>query len=327
MTTNKVNAPKRALRLMQLMTILKVQPGITPSNLYDQLGIKKSQFSKDKQSLEDMGFTFRYDRSQKRYEITKEPFFPSAGLSFLELFSLISAIKQMSVKGDHALSAFSIEAIRKMIAATQDERTRELLRYELEDTTLKKGFGCHPDVLNCLFSATKERKRVKVLYKAPNDEPREFLFNPYVVFFRKRALYVDGYRPDPIEYKGFKTLRLNRIESITQLPYGFPQQGNYNFHERWEHVYYLFGTNTPPTTTRFRFSAKATPYIKEIQWHNSQSIQNERDGGCILTLHVAEPKEAVREFMEWGAEMEVLEPEELRMWYHEELQKMLALHT
>jgi proteasome accessory factor B len=67
-----------------------------------------------------------------------------------------------------------------------------------------------------------------------------------------------------------------------------------------------------PQEVKIRFSPSQAPYIRERTWHPSQQIETERNGGLILTLKVADLWEVKRWLIGFGAEAEVLGPEDLR---------------
>ena len=66
----------KPLRYLQLASTIKNDASQTPEQLWKNLGIKKAQFNRDKKDLEKIGFVFKYDRKQRRFVITKEPFLP-----------------------------------------------------------------------------------------------------------------------------------------------------------------------------------------------------------------------------------------------------------
>ena len=66
--------------------------------------------------------------------------------------------------------------------------------------------------------------------------------------------------------------------------------------------------------------------MKESVWHPSQEIDDLKDGGCLFTVRVSEPKEMRPWIRSWGAEVEVLSPPMLRQAIAEEAAKMAAVY-
>jgi CRISPR-associated endonuclease/helicase Cas3 len=60
-----------------------------------------------------------------------------------------------------------------------------------------------------------------------------------------------------------------------------------------------------------QFSRAYAGIIREKEWHPGQVLEPQPDGTLILRLHVNDLRLIKRWVMFWGAECEVLEPEEL----------------
>jgi predicted DNA-binding transcriptional regulator YafY len=79
----------------------------------------------------------------------------------------------------------------------------------------------------------------------------------------------------------------------------------------------------PPQTVRLRFAPPAARYVREKTWHPTQQIDEREDGGLILTMRVNHLAEVKRWVMSFGAECEVLEPEELQLQIHDEAMELV----
>ena len=66
----------RVSRLIRMASEIKTNPQQDPPALIKALGISKPQFYKDKAALEKLGFSFRFDRGQKRFLIDRDPYIP-----------------------------------------------------------------------------------------------------------------------------------------------------------------------------------------------------------------------------------------------------------
>jgi predicted DNA-binding transcriptional regulator YafY len=75
---------------------------------------------------------------------------------------------------------------------------------------------------------------------------------------------------------------------------------------------------------RIRFSRRTAPYILERNWHPSQRIARQRDGGVVLTLRIADLAEVRRWLIGYGGEARVLAPEKLRQEIEAECARVLA---
>jgi predicted DNA-binding transcriptional regulator YafY len=75
-----------------------------------------------------------------------------------------------------------------------------------------------------------------------------------------------------------------------------------------------------------RFSKDASPWVAEQVWHPGQEAEHRDDGTLCLKFLVADLREVKREVLRHGAEVEVLEPEELREAVKAEIARMRGVY-
>lgn len=316
MTSHKVS------RLLRLAATVKTEPQQTIEMLCRTLGVKKAQFYRDKAELEKIAFHFKYDRTQKRFLIEQEPFLPVYNLTLTETFALAMAVRQLSAAGDYILTYDALAAIKKIVANAHGAQ-RELLVESLHEAVLHQGFGCRAEVLEDLHKATIEQRRVILLYSRPGeDQPQERTIDPYQIYFKRRALYLDAYSPETGSYLVF---RVNRISDVQQTGIGFTRHADYNFSQRHRHAFSVFVGDTVERV-RVRFSRRIAPYIREVCWHHSQQLTEEPGGSVLFEVEVSSPSEVGWWVLQWGADAEVLEPESLRQELRETAEQLLRLY-
>lgn len=312
----------KSLRFLQLAWAVKSDPFQTPEQLWENLGIKKAQFNRDKKALEKIGFVFAYNRKQKRYVITNDLFLPVYDLTIAEIFSLTMAVRQLSAAGDHLLTFGALDAVKKIIANAPGPQ-REMLSESLREFVLQQGFGCQEHILTDLQKALLDQTRVIIQYQPPpTDKPQAYTVDPYQLYFKRRALYLDAYCPDTNDYRVF---RLNRISEVRFTNLHLPRHQDYNFTERHKHSFSVFvGKDTQ--RVRVHFSQRIAPYIREACWHRSQQLTSQPDGSLLFEVEVNDPREVGWWVLGWGAEAEVLEPESLRQGLKETAERLVALY-
>ena len=120
------------------------------------------------------------------------------------------------------------------------------------------------------------------------DGPHEWVIDPYQLFFKRRALYLDAC---VVETRQVHMFRVNRIKSLALLGVRMSSPlAPYNFRERHRHSFSVFVGN-PPQRVRIRFRPAVRQYITETHWHTSQQIDDLPDGSFIFTVEVSEPRE------------------------------------
>jgi predicted DNA-binding transcriptional regulator YafY len=188
---------------------------------------------------------------------------------------------------------------------------------------LKEGFGCDNKILADLQKATMEGRRISVAYDVYSEGGvKQYTLDPYQIYFKRRALYVDAYS---VEEKGYRVYRVNRIKRLQSLGMIVPRRTDYSFASRHRDSFSVF-VGDKVEKVKIRFSKKVAPYIKETCWHLSQKITNQKDASIIFEVEVSEPKEVGWWVMQWGEEAAVLEPKSLREMVRTTAERMVHIY-
>jgi predicted DNA-binding transcriptional regulator YafY len=151
---------------------------------------------------------------------------------------------------------------------------------------------------------------------------KEYTLDPYQIYFKRRALYLDAYHP---EANGYRVFRVNRVSAVRFMGIGFTRHADYNFAQRHRHSFSVFVGDTTQRV-RVRFAKRIAPLIREACWHHSQQLTEEPDGSLLFEVEVNEPREVGWWVLQWGAGAEVLEPESLRQELRETAQRLVELY-
>jgi predicted DNA-binding transcriptional regulator YafY len=71
---------------------------------------------------------------------------------------------------------------------------------------------------------------------------------------------------------------------------------------------------------RIWFSADHAPYVKERDWHPTQTIRENKDGSMVLSFKTNHLFEVKRWVLSWGAGARVLGPKELNQSIMEDIE-------
>jgi predicted DNA-binding transcriptional regulator YafY len=312
---------KKISRLLKLVIEVKTDPYQKPELLRDKLGIGKTQFYKDKKTLAAVGFEFDFNRRKNRWEIGQDVMLPVENLNLSEQLALVMALRQLSAAGDHILAYHGLEAARKLSLNLPIPHREHLF----DDMVIREGFGCQPKILQRLEKAITDNWRVTLTYRRPfQNKPSLEELDPYHLFFKRRALYIEGYSWSE---KDIRVYRVNRISEVSFKSKGFAVRENYDFGQRYKNAFSVFGGETTQKV-QVRFDKKTRTYIEETLWHHSQRIsENADDGGIFFEVEVAYPREVMWWAFFWGDGAEILEPSWLRAEAKETIRKMSAVYS
>ncbi|KPA14429.1 transcriptional regulator [Candidatus Magnetomorum sp. HK-1] len=316
--TNNKEISTRIKRLIQIVQEIKTNPSQTPEQVYQKFSISKAQFYKDKKSLSAIGVDFFYNRKAQRFEITRDAYIPVNHLSISERLCLILSMRQLSASGDYLLTVEGLNAARKL-AADLPGPLRENAIMLFDTLVLKEGFGCKQSVMEKLQQSIMENRRINIDYQKPDKQIlNNQIVDPYIIFFKRRALYMEGLS---LSERGVRMFRINRINAIRMTGEKFTRDSSYDFTQRHKNAFSVFaGDKTEKVVVRFNKAVET--YIQETLWHNSQSISTTKNG-ILFTVHVAEPKEVLWWALGWGASAEIIEPHWLRQMARDEIKQML----
>ena len=140
---------------------------------------------------------------------------------------------------------------------------------------------------------------------------------PYAVEPTAIGIYVIGHDDWSHDIRTFKIERLEQAEVLDE-PYAIPNGFD---PEAYLSTSWGIMTSQEMFDVVLRFTATATPHIRERIWHPSQTIDLTPDGGCVLCVRISEPMEMQPWIRSWGAQVEVLAPDWLRERVADELRR------
>ena len=172
-------------------------------------------------------------------------------------------------------------------------------------------------VIDALVEALLRERRLSLRYtSARGSEEAIEAAGPLSLVVWRRGLYL--LIDQPARGKPWRALSVERIaEASLGEPFPWP--------EGWDPQAALRGqwgisAAGPVQTVRLRFEARALPAAQARQWHETATWLPEPDGRAVLRLRVS-GRELQSWILEWGADVEVLEPAELRAALAAELRR------
>ncbi len=117
-----------------------------------------------------------------------------------------------------------------------------------------------------------------------------------------------------------------RIKSAVLSGEGFDIPDDFDEQELLKHAWGIWVGDQAPITVKLRFSPAVIKRVKESIWHPLENVTGTEDGGCIWSADVAEWREMLPWVRGWGADVEVLEPKELRRALTREAQELAQMY-
>lgn len=307
----------RAARLRQIETLLFHNPnGIKVTDIAYTCRVNRRTIYRDIDLLTDTGVPIWEDNGS--YGIARDQYLATIRLTLNEATALYIAARLLARHADE-YNPYIVSALNKLATAFPDPLSGYIARtaQTIQDRPIDSRFV---QVLETLTLCWIENHKVHLWYRSPQSSTaRERDFAPYTIEPSiPGGLYTIGYDESAHDIRTFK---VERIEKATRLPdtYTIPP----NFDPR-THLADAWGIMTGPerSRVRLRFTPAAGTFIRERIWHPSQHLNPLPDGSVEFQVEVADAREMRPWIRSWGAEVEVIEPLELRADLIEETRQL-----
>ncbi len=168
------------------------------------------------------------------------------------------------------------------------------------------------DVFRVVAHSYLYHRKIEMLYQPYKGKPFVTTFSPYLIepSLIGFSTYIIGFSEAAQAMRTYKVERIQQIKLLRdpfEIPTDFP--GLELLRNAWS-IYY--GEETVEVILRFH--PDVAKRVRETQWHPSQrTITDEHDSRYVrIALHVADTTDLTPWIRTWGANCEVLQPQELR---------------
>lgn len=178
---------------------------------------------------------------------------------------------------------------------------------DMKDRILMEKVPSSERFLTDIISAMRDFRVIRLCYQSFRH-PEPFCFNvrPYCVKYFKQRWYLLGDSNLGLRiYSLDRFVDMEELEEHFEIPKGFDAEeyfGNY------------FGViiGEEPEDVKIRVVPDQVKYFRTLPMHGSQRETVQEDGSSVFSYHIAPTFDFVQEILSHGADVEVLEPAELR---------------
>jgi len=180
------------------------------------------------------------------------------------------------------------------------------------------------DTLGKLVRAVAESFKQKIAYAKVNGEVSERIIHPLGIVCKRNVWYVIAYAPERKDYRTFRVDQIISVVNHENSSFKYPKGFRITDHigDSWG-VY----CDDPVRRVQLKFSRAVANRVKNLRYHHSQEIIEEgRDGSLIVEFEACGFKELQSWILQWGPEVEVLEPIDLREQVRERARQVVQLY-
>ncbi len=151
----------RLIRLMSIISDIKLNPKSNPDSLCARFAISHRQFYKDRDTLMELGFRFHFSRRRARLILDEEP----GGAFKLEGFvALMLAVQRAAQEDDLNLVLSGMNALKGLLPLLPPPNIKAMTA-ALNQAVLHNTLKCPQQVLDEAFACIQDGRRVVVLLK------------------------------------------------------------------------------------------------------------------------------------------------------------------
>lgn len=308
-------AENKAQRLLQIEQLLWAHPeGLTRAEIARRFGINRSTITKylDKDQLPPSIYEDEFDGNKLKLDRAAD--LTRASFNLNEIMALHLATRLLATRTDkqnpHAASA--LRKLAKALQRLDHNVSGHLLRSaDVMDEAAAYRDPVYLQVLETLTEAWSAGRKVKVTHLHDDGRIHEYIFAPYFIepYAVGQTTHVIGWREPP---HAIRTFKIERLRSAQMLPDAYTIPANFDPSTLLRNAWGIWYTEHEPVEVVLRFHPRLTQRVQETQWQRGQQIEVLPDGWLLWRANVAEPQEMLPWIRGWGADVEVLAPDELR---------------
>lgn len=286
------------------------EQGVRIEDLARIVGMSKRTVYRDLKALEgELGVPVWSDNG--RWGVAGDAFLPPLKLTRAEAMAVFLSARLMVRYADE-YDADLAAAFQKLaeglppVLADHVQRTLEIMSRREPDAL----FTRH---VQRLTQAWAERRVVALLYDPsihdPGRAPRTARVHPWFIepSLQTHALYLFGFDESRGAPRTFKIDRIRDVSLTTQTFEPPVSSVEDAFVDAWDII-----ADQPVVDVVLRFDPTIAARVAEARWHPSQRLEPQPDGSLLWRGRVSGTIEIRLWILSWGAQVEVLEPADLR---------------
>lgn len=316
----------KAERLLQLEALLiSHTEGLRKAQIATRLGVARSTAGRYVADLTDLVPIVEEDDG--RLWIDSSRYLPPVRLSAHEIESVRLAFRLFArkIRLPFPHAAASLRKLAFAAERASPHLSRRLLETadSLDSHTFPRFTRKYREVLETLIGACTEHRTVLLRHlSVRRGKTGEYRFQPYCLepYPDGNSLHAVGFCPD---LKQMRTFKLERIRSVRLTDDGFEAPVDFDIEAYTSAAWGIWGrSDRKPVSIVLHFSSSVAERVRETVWHESQTLHERSDGSLLFRAAVAEPLEMYPWIRGWGADVEILEPKELRARFRDEVERM-----
>ena len=296
-------------------------------NLAENFEISGRTAQRDIEFIRDrINAPLEYNHQYRGYNYTDDSYeLPALWISEANILALSLAVRLASTIPDQALKDQLCRLIDRIPMRIGDKSTSCLERLSTRVSVKNIEYSqVDRDIFRQSVEALFAGTSLDIVYHSPHtDTTTARTIQPLHLMHYMGSWHLIAWCGTRMQLRNFALSRIrttNLTTEILALPDNLPELKEYTRQH--------FGIMQGDTTTEVSlcFAPKITSWISEQIWHPQQRSTLNPDNSLTLNFPVADFRELIKTILSYGADVEVLEPPELKMLVREEIDRMTKIY-
>ena len=314
----------RMERLWEIERLLRARRAVPLLTLIEETGASRATIVRDLTYLKDrLQAPILWDRELRGYRLKGDSSVPAIYFTGAEIHALLVLHEfvgrmQPSVLNEELAPLKTL--LRKLAGDTragEGEMTRRIRMLQIASRPVPA------EHFQTVCSALLERNRLDLTYYSrTRDRETQRIVSPQRLVHYRDHWYMDAWCH---ARQALRSFALDSIREVKISPEPALEISEEDLDRELGAGYGIFAGGTVRTAV-LRFSPEMARWVSRERWHSHQQGHFEADGSFIVELPYSAERELVMDIMRYGAEVEVLSPDDLRRNVSAALQKTLSLY-
>ena len=267
-----------------------------------------------------------YDHFRRGYRYLSDSFeIPGSWISETNVLALAFAVRLASAIPDPSLKE-DLCCLIDRVTGTTTEKGKSCLNRITEKISVKNIEYARVDteIFRQAAEALFDNRSIHITYHSPHTAGTSSrTIHPLHLMHYMGSWHLLAWCTYRQEIRNFALSRIRGVSLVNEkirLPEDLPPIKDYTR----RHFGIMQGDET--TEVILHFSAKVAPWVAEQIWHPLQKTGTDPDGSLLLAFPTADFRELVKIILSHGAEVRVIEPQELRLLVQQEIDRMTKIY-
>ena len=315
--------------MLQLLLILQMRGQASSTALAAELEVSVRTIYRDVEALSAAGVPIYAEPGR------------SGGIRLLEGYR-VAGLPVLDDREARALLLSAMPAVAEDLGLVSDSAERKLLgsmqpRAEAAAVAVRDRLLVEPEewwrtkedtpFLAEVARGVWEGREVRISYRRAGGDVRDHTLRPLGLVLKGSTWYLVARSRGG----GDRVYRISRIQAATALDHCFERPAGFDLRAAWDARKEAFTASIPRYFVSVRVAPAGEPFLHLLQEGTpvlplAADVERDADGWALLTLRFERPVSAARLLLQLGADIEVLDPAELRNLMTEAADRLHALY-